>query len=161
MIIHTDHRPLQFIQTQGKLQNDRHQKWSTYLEQFHLNIKYKKGSTNNVAGCLSQPPIMAITTMLNSCGNETSDWPLLYKSNPEFSIRAIQNSTTHTRHSQRETKFQNFTSRMYYYVTWDTFVFFKRACQDDLGSALQSGRWVFWGRENSAILQKYFYWPNL
>jgi len=31
-IIHTDHRPLQFIQTQGKLQNDRHQKWSTYLQ---------------------------------------------------------------------------------------------------------------------------------
>ena len=28
---------------------------------------------------------MAITTMLNSCGNETSDWPLLYKSDPEFS----------------------------------------------------------------------------
>ena len=28
-VIHTDHRPLQFIQTQGKLQNDRHQKWST------------------------------------------------------------------------------------------------------------------------------------
>lgn len=24
MVIHTDHRPLQFIQTQGKLQNDRH-----------------------------------------------------------------------------------------------------------------------------------------
>jgi hypothetical protein len=30
-IIHIDHKPLQFIQTQGKLQNDRHQKWSTYL----------------------------------------------------------------------------------------------------------------------------------
>ena len=30
-IIHTNHWPLQFIQTQGKLQNDRHQKWSTYL----------------------------------------------------------------------------------------------------------------------------------
>ena len=26
---------------------------------------------------------------------------------------------------------------------------FKRACQDDLGSALQSGRWAFRGRENS------------
>jgi hypothetical protein len=52
-VIHTEHRPLQFIQTQGKLQNDRHQKWSTYLQQFHLNIKYKKGSTNNVADCLS------------------------------------------------------------------------------------------------------------
>jgi hypothetical protein len=32
MIIHTDHKPLQFIQTQGKLQNDHHQKWSTYLQ---------------------------------------------------------------------------------------------------------------------------------
>ena len=30
-IIYTDHRPLQFIQTQGKLQNDRHQNLSTYL----------------------------------------------------------------------------------------------------------------------------------
>ena len=27
---------------------------------------------------------MAITTVLNSCGHETSDWPLLYKSNPEL-----------------------------------------------------------------------------
>jgi hypothetical protein len=31
-IIHTDHKPLQFMQTQGKLQNDYHQKWSTYLQ---------------------------------------------------------------------------------------------------------------------------------
>ena len=28
---------------------------------------------------------MAITTMFNSCGHETSDWPLLYRSDPEFS----------------------------------------------------------------------------
>ena len=84
-ITHTDHRPLQFIQTQGKLQNDRHQKLSTYLQQFHLNIKYKKGSTNNVVDCLSRPPIVAITTILNSCGHETSDWPLLYKNDPKFS----------------------------------------------------------------------------
>ena len=74
--VHTDTR---------KLQNDRHQKWSTYLQQFHLNTKYKKGSTNNVADFLNRPPIVAITTMLNSCGHETFDWPLLYKSNPEFS----------------------------------------------------------------------------
>jgi hypothetical protein len=30
-VIHTYHKPLQFMQTQGKLQNDCHQKWSTYL----------------------------------------------------------------------------------------------------------------------------------
>eukprot|EP00253_Pinus_taeda_P007709 PITA_07709 len=83
-VIQTEHRPLQFIQTQGKLRNDHHQKWSTYLQQFHLNIKYKKGNTNNVVDCLNRPPIMALTTMLNSCGHETFDWPLLYKSNPEF-----------------------------------------------------------------------------
>jgi hypothetical protein len=83
-VIHIDHQPLQFIQTQGKLQNDRHQKWSTYLQQFHFNIKYKKGSTNNVANYLSRPPIMALTTVLNSCGHETYDWPLLYTSDPEF-----------------------------------------------------------------------------
>jgi hypothetical protein len=29
-IIHTDHKPLQFIQTKGKLQNDRHKKWSMF-----------------------------------------------------------------------------------------------------------------------------------
>jgi hypothetical protein len=83
-VIHTDHRPLQFIQTQGKLQNDHHQKWSTYLQQFHLNIKYKKGSTNHVADCLSRPPVAALTTVLNSCGHETSGWPQLYKNDPEF-----------------------------------------------------------------------------
>jgi hypothetical protein len=28
-VIHTDHKPLQLMQTHGKLQNDCHQKWST------------------------------------------------------------------------------------------------------------------------------------
>eukprot|EP00253_Pinus_taeda_P021454 PITA_21454 len=51
-VIHTDHRPLQFIQTQGELQNDRHQKWSTYLQQFHLNIKDTKGSQLKCCRCL-------------------------------------------------------------------------------------------------------------
>eukprot|EP00253_Pinus_taeda_P030551 PITA_30551 len=35
--------------------------------------------------CLSRPSMMALTTVLNSCGHETSNWPLLYKSNPKFS----------------------------------------------------------------------------
>ena len=72
-------------QTRGKLHNDHHQKWSTYLQQFHLNIKYKNRSTNNIADCLGRPPIVAITIVLNFCGHQTSDWPILYKSDPEFS----------------------------------------------------------------------------
>ena len=85
MVIHVDHNPLQFIQTQGKLQNDLHQKWSTYLQQFHLNIKYKKGSTNRVADCLSWPPVTTLTTVFNYCGHETSGWFQLYTNDPKFS----------------------------------------------------------------------------
>jgi hypothetical protein len=83
-IIHTDHKPLQFIQTQGKLQNDRHQKWSTYLQQFHLNIKYKTGSTNRVIDCLSRPPVATLTTVLDSYGHEIPRWPQLYETDPDF-----------------------------------------------------------------------------
>jgi hypothetical protein len=83
-IIHTDHKPLQFIQTQGKLQNDRHQKWSTYLQKFHFNIKYKAGSTNHVIDCLNRPPVTTLTTALHSCGHEASEWPQLYQQDPDF-----------------------------------------------------------------------------
>ena len=84
MIIHNDHKSLQFRQTQGKLQNDCHQKWSTYLQQFHLNIKYKKSSTNRVSDCLNWPPVAELTTMFGSCGHETSSWSQLYANDPEF-----------------------------------------------------------------------------
>jgi hypothetical protein len=83
-VIHTDHKPLQFMQTQGKFQNDHHQKWSTYLQQFHLNIKYKIGSTNHVANCLSRLLVMTLTMVLDSWGHETSRWPQLYETDPDF-----------------------------------------------------------------------------
>jgi hypothetical protein len=34
-----------------------------FLQQFHLVIKYKKGSTNNLAYMLSRPPTSKITTL--------------------------------------------------------------------------------------------------
>jgi hypothetical protein len=46
-IIHTDHQPLQYLQAQTKLQQSRHYRWS-FLQQFHLVIKYKKGTSNIV-----------------------------------------------------------------------------------------------------------------
>jgi hypothetical protein len=54
------------------------------LQQFHLNIKYKTGSTSRVIDCLSRPPIMALTTVLDSYGHETSGWPQLYETDPDF-----------------------------------------------------------------------------
>ena len=47
-------------------------------------MKYKKGNTNDVANCLSQTPFMALIDVLDSCGNATSRWTRLYKSDPEF-----------------------------------------------------------------------------
>eukprot|EP01018_Ginkgo_biloba_P030874 Gb_15320 [translate_table: standard] len=56
IVIHTDHKPLQFLQTQSKLQQARHAKWMSYLQQFNLVIKYKKGVTNKITDLLSRPP---------------------------------------------------------------------------------------------------------
>ena len=69
-----------------KLQSDCHQKYSTYLQQFHLNIIYKKGSTNHIAECLNQPPLFALSKMLNSRKHETSKWPKLYDIENDFVI---------------------------------------------------------------------------
>jgi hypothetical protein len=85
IIIHTDHKPLHFMQTQGKFQNDRHEKWSTNLQQFHLNLKYKTESTNQVVYYLNRPPITTLITVLDSCGHETSRWPHLYETDLDFS----------------------------------------------------------------------------
>ena len=54
------------------------------MQQFRINIKYKKGSTNRVLDCLSRPPAAALITVLNSCGHETSEWSQLYSSDSDF-----------------------------------------------------------------------------
>jgi hypothetical protein len=84
-IIHIDHKPLQFMQTQGKFQNDHHQKWYTYLQQFHLNIKYKTRSTDHVGDFLSGLPVATLNMVLDSCGHETSGWSQIYDIDLDFS----------------------------------------------------------------------------
>lgn len=44
-IIHTDHQPLQYLQSQSKLQQSRHFRWMGFLQQFHLVIRSKREST--------------------------------------------------------------------------------------------------------------------
>ena len=48
-IVHTDHQPLQYLQSQKKLQQPRHFRWMGFLQQFHLVIRYKKGIFIKVA----------------------------------------------------------------------------------------------------------------
>jgi hypothetical protein len=64
-IIHTDHQPLQYLQAQTKLQQSRHYRWMGFLQQFHLLIKYKKGTSNKVVDMLSIPPIVASIILKN------------------------------------------------------------------------------------------------
>jgi hypothetical protein len=54
------------------------------LQQFHLNIKYKIGSTNRVVDFLNRPPVATLTMVLDSCSHETSGWPQLYETGPDF-----------------------------------------------------------------------------
>jgi hypothetical protein len=54
-IIHTDHQPLQYLQSQTKLQQARHFIWMGFLQQFHLAIRYKKGIFNKFVDMLSRP----------------------------------------------------------------------------------------------------------
>jgi hypothetical protein len=68
------------------MQNDRHKKWSTFLQQLHLNIKYKTNSTKQVVDCLNRPPVTTLTTLLDSCNHETSRWAKLYETTPDFTI---------------------------------------------------------------------------
>ena len=72
------------MQTQGKLQNDHHQKYSTKLQQFHINIKYKMHTTNRVDDYLSWPPVVSLVTVFHSSSHEASEWPQLYKSDHDF-----------------------------------------------------------------------------
>ena len=65
-IIHTDHQPLQYLQSQTKLQQACHFKWMGFLQQFHLVIKYKKGTSNKVEDMLSRPPIVASIVLKNA-----------------------------------------------------------------------------------------------
>ena len=64
-IVHTDHQPLQYLQSQSKLQQLRHFRWMGFLQQFHLVIRYKKGIYNKVVDMLSRP-IISASTFLNN-----------------------------------------------------------------------------------------------
>jgi hypothetical protein len=54
-IIHTDHQPLQYLQSQMKLQQGMHFRWMGFLQQFHLVIRYKKNIYNKVVDMISRP----------------------------------------------------------------------------------------------------------
>ena len=65
-IIHTDHQPLQYLQSQTKFQQSHHFRWMGFLQQFHLVINYNKGTSNKVVDMLSHPPISTSVILRNA-----------------------------------------------------------------------------------------------
>jgi hypothetical protein len=49
-----------------KLQQSQHYRWMGFLQQFHLVIKYKKGTSNKEANMFSRPPIVASIILKNT-----------------------------------------------------------------------------------------------
>jgi hypothetical protein len=54
------------------------------LQEFHLNIKYKTGSTYRIVDCLNRSLVATLTTVLDSCDHQTYGWPQLYQKDPGF-----------------------------------------------------------------------------
>ena len=61
--LHIDHHPLIFPNPKIKLQEQWYIKWTSYIEQFNLVIKYNKGNTNKIADMLNCPPLCVLTIL--------------------------------------------------------------------------------------------------
>ena len=97
---------------------------------------------------------MAITTVINSCGHETSDWLLLYKSNPEFShtyMTLLEGNQVPNFHLQDALLWHMghlcVPSSEHAKMIWE--VHYSRVVGH------------FEVKNIVAVLQKYFYWSNL
>ncbi len=53
VVVYTDHNPLTFI-SRMRNQNQRLMRWSLIIQNYNLEIKYKKGTENVVADALSR-----------------------------------------------------------------------------------------------------------
>ena len=97
---------------------------------------------------------MALTTVLNSCGHETFDWLLLYKSEPQFGF-----TYKTLLEGKKVPKFHLQDALLchlgHLFVT-------SSECANMIWEAHYSRAVGHFGVEKTvAVLQKYFYWPNL
>jgi hypothetical protein len=91
-IIHTDQQPLQYLQVQTKLQQSRHYRWMGFIQQFHLVIKYNKGTSNKVDNMLYRPPIDA-SIILNNTSLSHDRYVVQYSIDEDF--KEVYEKLTH------------------------------------------------------------------
>jgi hypothetical protein len=117
-IIHIDHQPLQYLQSQTKLQQSRHFRWMGFLQKFHLVIRYKMGIHNKVVGMLSRPPIKIYTILKhNSITHEI--YIEQYVEDKYF-----KEVYTNLSHGKRAGEL-NYHIKDKLYIIWESYVFHK------------------------------------
>jgi len=97
---------------------------------------------------------MALTTMLNSCGHETSDWPLLYKSDPEF-----DHTYQPPLEGQQVPDFHLQDALLY--LLGHLYVPSSEHAKMIWEAHYSRAAGHFGVEKTVVVLQKYFYWPNL
>ncbi|XP_020261583.1 uncharacterized protein LOC109837667 [Asparagus officinalis] len=85
VVLHSDHKLLEFLHVQTELQQARHMKLMSYLMAFNIVIRYKKGTTNKLADMLSRPPMRALLVTMLIQPLMPLEYVYMYTSSRDFS----------------------------------------------------------------------------
>jgi hypothetical protein len=102
-----------------------------------------------VVDFLSRPPVTTLTMVLDSCGHETSGWPHLYETDPDFST-TYQMLGAPTQWSLISIFRTGLLCRLGHLCVPSS------ECKDDLGISLQSGGRTLWHRKDSGNVAETF-----
>lgn len=97
-ILHSDHHPLKYLNSQKKL-NDLHARWVEFLQKFHYSFHHKSGHNNKVAYALSRKAILL--TLLKFDLQEFEHLKELYAKDEDFAkiwIQCLQHNKTEDFH---------------------------------------------------------------
>ena len=118
-IIHIDHQPLHYLQSQSKLQQSRHFRWMGFLQQFHLVIRYKKGIYNKVADMLSRPILNSFIILKHNYDFHGS-YIEQYAYDNEF-----QDVYASLSQGNQIEELDYHVHNFFFFITWESYIFHK------------------------------------
>ena len=80
-ILYTDHQALQYLNSQGKL-NQRHLKWVEFLQSYTFFLKHRSGKSNRVVDALSIRHLLLTQMQIEVVGFK--ELTNLYLEDPDF-----------------------------------------------------------------------------
>jgi hypothetical protein len=152
----TDHRSLQYLQTQPNL-SARQVRWSEFLQQFDFIVTYRSGKENHVADALSRRPDHHLNSISESTIQVTDtliqDIKTAYQEDHE---------TKHLLEKRRNSKYK-YTNDMIYTQDGKLYVPNNAAIRTrilteahDIPVSGHMGEW-----KTIARISPHFYWPNM